>query len=259
MQAGEMEHPMEQMARSLHELGIVITENERALFCVYYQELVEWNHRFNLTAVTDYEGVQVRHFADSLSCLLALPRAALQAGAQVVDVGSGAGFPGLPLKILCPGMRLALLEATRKKAEFLQHLVRRLGLREVEVVWGRAEEAGQQPAHREQYDWAVARAVAEMPTLVEYLLPLVRVGGTALAQKGESGPAEAHGAEASIHLLGGRLRRLVAVDLHGLAETRYLVVMDKVATTPVRYPRRPGMPAKRPLGAKEEKGLQKEA
>lgn len=239
---------MEQLARSLHHLGIALTESERALFRLYYQELVEWNRRFNLTAITDYEGVQVRHFADSLSCLLALPRAALQAGARLIDVGTGAGFPGLPLKILCPGLRLVLLEATRKKTEFLEHLVRRLGLQDVQVIWGRAEEIGQQPAHREQYDWAVARAVAELPTLVEYLLPLVRVGGAVLAQKGESGPAEAHSAEGAIQLLGGRLRRLAAVDLHGLAETRYLVLIDKVATTPDKYPRRPGVPAKHPLG-----------
>lgn len=239
---------MEQLARSLRHLGIALTESERALFRLYYQELVEWNQRFNLTAITDYEGVQVRHFADSLSCLLALPRAALQAGARLIDVGTGAGFPGLPLKILCPGLRLVLLEATRKKTEFLEHLVRRLGLQDVQVVWGRAEEIGQQPAHREQYDWAVARAVAELPTLVEYLLPLVRVGGAALAQKGESGPAEAHSAEEVIQLLGGRLRRLAAVDLHGLAETRYLVVIDKVAATPDKYPRRSGVPAKHPLG-----------
>ena len=238
---------MDRLIRGAKELGILLTEKDLAPFRVYYEELVAWNERFNLTAITDYEGVQVRHFMDALSCLLAIPRSDLQAGARVIDVGTGAGFPGVPLKLLCPNMRLSLLEATKKKATFLEHLVDRLGLRGVDVIWARAEDLGQQPGHRECYDWAVARAVAEMPTLVELLLPLVRVGGAALAQKGEGGPAETHGAEEAIRMLGGHVRKLVSVDLHGLAETRYLVIVDKVARTPEKYPRRPGMPAKRPL------------
>jgi 16S rRNA (guanine527-N7)-methyltransferase len=239
---------MDRLIRGAQELGIALNKGHLALFQTYYEELVEWNRRFNLTAITDYQGVQVRHFLDSLSCLLALPQADLQAGARVIDVGTGAGFPGVPLKILCPGMRLTLLEATRKKVAFLEHLTRRLELHGVQVIHARAEELGRRPIHREQYDWALARAVAEMPTLVEYLLPLVRVGGAVLAQKGEGGPAEVHTAEEAIHILGGRVQRLVPVDLHGLAETRYLVVVEKVAATPERYPRRPGMPTKKPLG-----------
>ncbi|MBN1955363.1 MAG: 16S rRNA (guanine(527)-N(7))-methyltransferase RsmG [Anaerolineae bacterium] len=239
---------MERLIRGARDLGVPLQQEHLDSFRVYFDELVAWNRRFNLTAITDYDGVQVRHFVDSLSCLLALPRAGLQAGARVIDVGTGAGFPGLPLKILCPEMRLTLLEATGKKAQFLEHLVVRLGLRDVEVIHCRAEELGQRVDRRERYDWALARAVAEMPTLLEYLLPLVRVGGAALAQKGEGAPAEVHAAEMAARVLGGRVRKLMAVDLHGLAETRYLVVVDKVAPTPEKYPRRPGMPAKRPLG-----------
>ncbi len=239
---------MERLVRGARELGIAIKEGQLTLFAAYYDELVRWNEQFNLTAVTDYEGVQVRHFVDSLSCLLAMPAAELQGGARVIDVGSGAGFPGLPLKILCPGLRLTLLEATHKKVTFLESLVRQMGMSGVEVVWGRAEEVGRQPAHREQYDWALARAVAELPTLLEYLLPLVRVGGAALAQKGEGGPAETHAAAAALRVLGGKVRKLLPVNLHGLAETRYLVVVDKVVMTPDQYPRRPGVPTKRPLG-----------
>lgn len=238
---------MDKLLRGARELGITLKENHLSLFQTYYEELVEWNRRFNLTAITDYEGVQVRHFLDSLSCLLVLPRAELQAGARVIDVGTGAGFPGLPLRIVCPGMRLTLLEATRKKVDFLEHLLGRLGLSDVEVIHARAEELGHRPGYREGYDWAIARALAEMPTLVEYLLPLVRVRGAILAQKGENAPAEVHAAEEAIRILGGRVRKLVPVDLHGLAETRYLVIVDKVAATPEKYPRRPGMPEKRPL------------
>ncbi|RLC63793.1 MAG: 16S rRNA (guanine(527)-N(7))-methyltransferase RsmG, partial [Chloroflexota bacterium] len=226
---------MELLVSGARELNVTLTERHLTAFETYYQELVAWNRRFNLTAITDWEGVLVRHFLDSLSCLKALPRAELAAGARVIDVGTGAGFPGLPLKIVCPGIRLTLLEATGKKVAFLKHLVRLLELKGVEVIHGRAEEVGRHPDHRERYDWVLARAVAEMPTLAEYLLPLVRVGGTALAQKGEGATAEVHEADAAITKLGGRVRQLVPVELRGLAETRYLVVVDKVAATPEQY------------------------
>jgi len=238
---------MKPLIAGTRELNITLTDLHLTAFETCCRELVDWNQRFNLTAITDREGVLVRHFLDSLSCLKALPQTELAAGARVIDVGTGAGFPGLPLKIVCPGMQLTLLEATGKKVTFLRHVVRVLGLKGVEVIHRRAEELGRNLAHREQYDWALARAVAEMPTLAEYLLPLVRVGGTMLAQKGEGAAAEVHRADAAIVTLGGQVRQLVPVELRGLAETRYLVMVDKVAATPERYPRRPGVPKKRPL------------
>jgi 16S rRNA (guanine527-N7)-methyltransferase len=238
---------MDSLIAGARELGVTLSDSHLAAFEVCYRELVDWNRRFNLTAITDWEGVLVRHFLDSLSCLKALPRAELAGGARVIDVGTGAGYPGLALEIVCPGMRLTLLEATRKKVTFLEHMVGLLRLKNVEVIHGRAETLGHDALYRERYDWALARAVAEMPTLAEYLLPLVRVGGAVLAQKGEGAAAEVHGAEAAIMALGGRVRQLVPVELRGLAETRYLVVMDKVAATPAKYPRRPGMPRKSPI------------
>jgi 16S rRNA (guanine527-N7)-methyltransferase len=238
---------MEPLVAGTRELGLELSESHLAAFRVFYRELVDWNRRFNLTAITDWDGVLVRHFLDSLSCLKALPRAELASGARVIDVGAGAGFPGLALKIVCPGMRLTLLEATRKKVTFLQHVVGVLDLKDVEAIHGRAETLAHEARYREQYDWALARAVAEMATLAEYLLPLVRVGGSALAQKGEGAAAEVHEAEGAITTLGGRVRQLVPVELRGLAETRYLVVVNKVAATPVKYPRRPGVPRKSPL------------
>lgn len=227
-------------------LGLKLTPQQRQAFRLYHKELVKWNARFNLTAVTDPEGVQIRHFLDSLSCLLVISDDAIVQ--SLIDVGSGAGFPGLPLKIIYPKLRLTLLEATGKKANFLRHLVDLMELRDVSVINARAEELGHDPAHREGYDWVVARAVAGMPTLVEYLLPLCRLGGRCLAQKGEGAAAEVSSAESAILLLGGRLNRLLPVELPGLAEIRHLVLIDKVARTPTKYPRRPGMPTKRPLG-----------
>jgi len=229
------------------ELGIALTDQHVAAFEVCYNALVTWNERFNLTAITDWKGVLIRHFLDSLSCLKAIPQGKLNAGARVIDVGTGAGYPGIPLKIVCPGMRLTLLEATHKKVTFLEHLIDRLGMDDVVAIHARSEQLGQDAFHRERYDWSIARAVAKMPTLVEYLLPLARVGGAILAQKGEDAAAEVHEADEAIATLGGEVRQLVPVELRGLAETRYLVVIDKVAPSPEKYPRRPGMPNKRPL------------
>ena len=238
---------MERLTSGTRELGIALSEQHLLQLGIYSRELVEWSQRFNLTAITDHEGILIRHFLDSLSCLKGLAQPELTSSTRIIDVGTGAGFPGLPIKIACPAVQLTLLEATAKKVTFLRHLVEVLGLRGVEVIHGRAEELGRDPAHREQYDWALARAVAKMPTLAEYLLPLVRVGGKVLAQKGEGAAAEVHEAEAAITTSGGHVRRLVPVELHGLAETRYLVLLDKVAATPERYPRRAGMPVKRPI------------
>jgi 16S rRNA (guanine527-N7)-methyltransferase len=152
------------------------------------------------------------------------------------------------LKIIQPAiMQLTLIESVGKKADFCRHVIKALKLEGVEVLQERAEAVGRLAGHRESYDWAVARAVASLPVLAEYLLPLVRVGGSMLAMKGESGPAEAQSAEGALRLLGGRLRQLLPVTLPGVAEERFLVIIDKVAATPLTYPRRVGIPAKRPL------------
>ena len=229
---------------ALRLLGIRLTPRQIACFERYEQELIEWNTRFNLTAIREAETIRSKHFLDALTCTLAWRDAP---PSSLIDVGTGAGFPGIPLKILQPSLKLALVESVGKKAEFCRHVVSTLGMERVEVVQARAEEVGQDPKYRERFDWSVARAVANLPILVEYLLPLVHVGGGVVAMKGESGPAEAHASERSIHLLGGRLRQLIKVDLPGVAEERYLVVIDKVAATPANYPRRVGVPAKKPL------------
>ena len=210
----------------------------------YEKELLEWNQKFNLTAIRDVESIRTKHFLDSYSCVLAWKA---NPPNRLIDVGTGAGFPGIPLKIIYPTMHVTLVESVGKKAMFCQHVVKTLGLENVEVIQARAEDLGQNPAHRESYDWAVARAVANLNILSEYLLPLVKLGGTMLAQKGETGPAEAQSAEKAMKILGGKLKQLIPVNLPGVADDRYLVLVDKVAATPPKYPRKAGIPMKMPL------------
>lgn len=247
---------MQQLIDGVGALGLSLTPDQQAAFQLYYEELVAWNQKFNLTAITEYEQVQIRHFLDSLSCLLAKePRAAMsQVDAHAIDVGSGAGFPGIPLKLVCSQVKLTLLEATAKKVAFLQHVVDLLDLHATTPIHARAEELAHEPAHRQQYDVALARAVAELPVVVEYTLPFCKIGGWVVAQKGEAGAAEAWTAERAIRLLGGELRRVVPVELPGLPEDRSLVVIEKVGPTPDTYPRRSGMPRKRPLLNPQESG-----
>lgn len=229
-------------ARSL--VGIQLTARQINAFKHYEEQLLDWNSRFNLTAVRDVEGIRSKHFLDSLTCVLAWRG---NAPDRLIDIGTGAGFPGIPLKILYPRMKLTLVDSVGKKLDFCRHIVQTLGLEHVTLIQSRAEEMGLHREHREQYDWAVARAVANLSVLAEYLLPLVAVGGGMLAQKGHSAHAEANSAEKAIRILGGHLEQIVPVLLPGVAEERYLVVIEKVAATPPGYPRRVGLPARKPI------------
>ncbi len=236
----------ERLAAAAQRLfGITLSAEQQTQFAQYAAELEAWNKsRANLTAITAIEAVEVRHFLDSLSVLSAVnpPQ-----GASLIDVGTGAGFPGVPLRLVRPDLRLTLLEATGKKIAFLQHLATLLGIEGVQFLHARAEEAGQMPDQREQYDVVVARAVAHMPVLAEYLLPLVRVGGQCVAMKGESAEREVREAANALRILGGRVAQLTSVNLPDVAEPHYLIVIDKIAATPRPYPRKPGTPAKKPL------------
>ncbi len=236
---------MEKWVKDLKTLvGIQLTARQIAAFQRYEDELLEWNSRMNLTAIRDREGIRTKHFLDSLSCILAFRERPPE---QLIDIGTGAGFPGIPLKIVYPRMKLTLVESVGKKLDFCRHIVQTLELEDVTLLQARAEDLGQNRAYRERYDWAVARAVANLPVLAEYLLPLVALGGKMLAQKGESAHAEAVAAEKAIRLLGGELQQIIPVLVPGIAEERYLVVVDKIASTPPGYPRRVGLPARRPI------------
>ena len=236
---------MEKLVQDAQTLfNIHITGRQVMSLIAYEKELLEWNQKFNLTAIRDSESIRTKHFLDSFSCVLAWKA---NPPSRLIDVGTGAGFPGIPLKILYPSLKLTLVESVGKKAMFCQHVVRVLGLEQVEVIQARAEDLGQDAKHREKYDWALARAVANLNVLSEYLIPLVKVDGTMLAQKGESGPAEAQSAEHAMKLLGGKLKQLIPVNLPGVVDDRYLILVDKVSATPPKYPRKPGVAAKQPL------------
>ena len=223
---------------------IRLTPDQLERFSIYERELLDWNTRVNLTAIREAEGVRLRHFVDSLVCARAFPDGP---PASLVDVGTGAGFPGLPLKILWPDMRLTLVESVGKKLRFCEHLVEKLGLEGVSLINARAETIGQDPAHRERYQAAVGRAVAPLPVLAEFLLPLVRPGGLALMPRGSDTPQEAEAATGAIRKLGGDPGRLLPIQIPGVEGQRYLLVLHKKARTPALYPRLPGTPAKNPL------------
>jgi len=238
--------PMDLLRRDATALGLELTPSQLARFDVYARELADWNRRVNLTAIEAPEEIEVKHFLDSLTIAPVLREHGLDSG-RLVDVGSGAGFPGLPLQIALPGLRVALIEATGKKARFLKHIVSTLGLAGVDVLNDRAEGLAHDPSLRERFDAAAARAVAEMDALLELTLPFCRQGGLLVAQKKGDVAAELARSQRALETLGGRLLGVRQASVEAPADGRVLVLIEKVAPTPDKYPRRPGMPQKRPL------------
>lgn len=233
---------MEKLIEGALHLGLPLSAQQVELFQAYYDELIDWNRRMNLTAIVDYDEVQIKHFLDSLTVSLAFSKLP----SSVVDVGTGAGLPGVALKIAHPGIELTLIDSTQKKAVFLNHLVDVLGLKGVEVLTGRAEELAHDARYREHFDAVLSRGVAKLAVLTELTLPFCAVGGAFVAMKNWPPDAEVDEAERSFNVLGGRLRQIVRIGLWGL-EDRSLVVIDKARPTPEKYPRRSGIPQKRPL------------
>ena len=215
-------------------------------FQTYLDELKAARPRLRLTALTDPEAVQRRHFLEPLALLAALEEIDAL-GKTAIDIGSGAGFPGLPIKIVRPALRLTLLEANAKRAAFLERLVQRLSLERVTVVNDRAEEVAHNPEHREAYDLVLARAVAPLPTLVELTLPFLRLGGVLAAPKGSGAPREVREAAAALRACGGHVESIHPLQIPGAETPPTLVIVRKASDTPQRFPRRTGIPAKRPL------------
>jgi 16S rRNA (guanine527-N7)-methyltransferase len=231
-------------ARAAALFDIHLTPAQVTQFETYARLLVERNAHVNLTAITDGEGIEVKHFLDSWSVVRAVtPRV----GMQMIDVGTGAGFPGVPLAIAFPNIHMTLMEATGKKVAFLQDVIAVLGLANCATLNARAEDAGHMPTQRAQYDVVLARAVARLPALAEYLLPLAKVGGLCIALKGVTAQSEARDARKALSLLGGKLQGIQMVALPTIADEHALVVIEKTTATPSAYPRKPGVPTRQPL------------
>lgn len=237
-----MNYPLNLMLPVLEQKGISVSDEALLRLDKYAELLVEWNEKINLTAITDPEGIVIKHFLD---CALLLDKVNLPQNAKVVDVGTGAGFPGMVLKILRPDIEITLMDGLNKRLIFLNDVAEKLGL-SVNTVHLRAEEAGKNPIYREKFNLVTARAVAELRTLYEYCLPLCKVGGVFCAMKGPSAEEELSNAHKAAAVLGGGKAKILTETLTG-AEVRTFVITKKISQTPPKYPRASGKIQKQPL------------
>ena len=238
---------MDKLITGAVKLEITLNREQVRQFEEYYLELLDWNQRINLTAITGYEEVQIRHFLDSLTIYSVLEKSQLYESLKIIDVGTGAGFPGITLKIAVPEIKLTLVEATGKKTEFLNYIVSILGLKNVEVINERVEILAHDVDYRAGFNIVISRAVASLATLAELTLPFCPTGGTVIAPKKGDIRREVEESLKAIDILGGSLREVRLVELDDLIDDRYLVIIDKISPTPDKYPRRPGIPEKRPI------------
>ena len=229
------------------KMGINLHKEQIKKFSRYLELLVQWNQKINLTSLKTPQEIIIKHFLDSISCIKVINKYMNIEGTSVIDVGTGAGFPGMPVKIVCPSVSLFLLEARKKKILFLEKIIEEMNFQQVEILNGRAEVFGKCPDYREKFDIALSRAVAILNTLSEYCLPLVRVGGLFVAQKGISYKEEIDKALKTIPLLGGELIGVENIRIPFINQERYLLVIKKTKGTPSQYPRKEGTPHKRPL------------
>ncbi|MBO0475555.1 16S rRNA (guanine(527)-N(7))-methyltransferase RsmG [Vagococcus sp. DIV0080] len=231
--------------QELAKIGIELSEQQMAQFKTYYELLVEWNQKINLTAITELEEVYLKHFYDSITLATTIDLSATDY--SLCDVGAGAGFPSIPLKIVYPNLEVSIVDSLNKRIKFLTLLAEELGLENVHLYHDRAETFGQNKAHREHYDLVTARAVARLNVLSELCLPLVKKGGQFLALKAAKSEEEVVESKKAIAILGGKLGEETEVSLPFSEDKRYIVAIDKKKETPNKYPRKPGTPNKKPL------------
>lgn len=242
----QKKYNLEAFERGLSALEITLDDTQIQQFLQYYELLAEWNSFMNLTAITAFDEVVVKHFLDSL----ALVKAVRPEGQKLMDIGTGAGFPGIPLKIAFPQLRVTLLDSLNKRVKFLNHVIGQLGLTEITAVHGRAEDFARQGAYRETYDLCVSRAVANLASLAEYCLPYVKQGGKFISYKSGNVDNEAEQAGKAIRVLGGadaEIIRFALPEAEELKIERSFVVVKKVRSTPGKYPRKAGLPAREPI------------
>ena len=234
----------EELAKAAAEYGISLNDTQMEQYNRYFELLVEWNEKINLTAITEPKEVAIKHMIDSIT---AYDENLFKDGMTVIDVGTGAGFPGLPLKIFCPEIKLTLMDSLNKRIKFLQTVVEELGLKDVECVHARAEEGARNKKYRESFDIAVSRAVARLPVLCEYCLPFVKKGGHFIALKGMQYNDEAQEAAKAIKVMGGSQTEIRPVKLPELDDKRAVIIITKTMPTPKAYPRKAGTPTKNPI------------
>lgn len=236
----------EQFVQELSKYNFKLTAKQKKQFALYFKELVAANEHVNLTRITDEEDVYLKHFYDSVTPLFTFNEV-FSDGLTLCDVGAGAGFPSIPLKILMPGLKITIVDSLNKRLTFLQKLIADLDLQDVNLVHGRAEDVGQDKKYREQFDLVTARAVARMTVLSEYCLPLVKKGGYLIALKGPKAEAELEDGKKAVTLLGGQKVKAVELTLPASDEDRTLVLIKKIKQTPKKYPRQAGMPRRKPI------------
>lgn len=238
----EIEKFEEILRTYLKKIDIELSKKQIEQFYTYMNLLLEWNEKINLTAITEPEEVILKHFVDSLTI-----SAYIKKGSKLVDMGTGAGFPGIPLKILRDDIEITLVDSLNKRINFLNEVIKELELREISTVHARAEEFGQNKKYREKFDIATSRAVANLSTLSEYLVPLVKIEGKIICMKGSEVKEEVENAKNAIKILGGKMEKEESFNLPNSDMKRNLVIIKKIKNTPAKYPRKPGTPAKEPI------------
>ena len=232
----------EEMSKKSKILGVRFSVEQIEQFYKYMNLLIEWNEKMNLTAITEPKEIILKHFIDSITILKYIDD-----NSKLVDVGTGAGFPGVPLSIMNPILKITLVDSLNKRLIFLQEVVKELNLKNIEIVHARAEEFGQNKNYREKFDIATSRAVANLATLSEYLVPLVKIGGKIISMKASNAKEEINDAQKAIEVLGGKIEKIEEFDLPESDIGRTIIIIDKNKCTPAIYPRKAGTPAKEPI------------